>query len=390
MSPPFQKFLARLSFPTVTLPKLFRRPTWLAAVTAVAVYIVAIGCATWPTSKSTAETTEAGRPDVAADAGVQLSGLPYCGITLTLRQTDNLDAYFKALDQIADLGADTVSLVLDNRQENGASTQIYIDERRTVTAQQLADIIKHAKSRKLRVLLMPIVLLDNPQGNEWRGTLRPASWSDWFTSYRDMLNHYAHIAQNTGVDVLVVGSELVSSEQKIAEWHETIHEVRQIYHGQLTYSSNWDHYMSVPFWDRLDIVGMNSYWKLGTSSNPEPTVEQIETRWHEIQKGLMDWDRKDGGNKPILIMEVGWCSLANMAYEPWDYTKTDEPQDLDLQKRLYEGFFRSWWGNPNMAGFMFWEWTTDGDSSGKGYTPQGKPAEQVLRDWLHRPRWHVR
>ena len=26
----------------------------------------------------------------------------------------------------------------------------------------------------------------------------------------------------------------------------------------------------------------------------------------------------------ILLLEVGWCSLANAAHEPWDYTKSDE------------------------------------------------------------------
>ncbi len=92
-----------------------------------------------------------------------------------------------------------------------------------------------------------------------------------------------------------------------------------------------------------------------------------------------------------MFLEVGWCSLANAAHEPWDYTRTSEPLDLELQRKLYEGFFRSWHGNPQFGGFMVWEWTPgEGGTSDKGYTPEGKPAEKVLREWLAKPRWEVR
>ena len=49
------------------------------------------------------------------------------------------------------------------------------------------------------------------------------------------------------VNMMSVGSELVSTENKIDEWKRTIKAVREIYKGQLTYSSNWDHYTSVAF-----------------------------------------------------------------------------------------------------------------------------------------------
>jgi hypothetical protein len=40
---------------------------------------------------------------------------------------------------------------------------------------------------------------------------------------------------------------------------------------------------------------------------------------------------------------------------------------------------------------MVWEWTPgDGGPNDRGYTPEGKPAEQVLRQWLAKPRWDVK
>jgi len=37
---------------------------------------------------------------------------------------------------------------------------------------------------------------------------------------------------------------------------------------------------------------------------------------------------------------------------------------------------------------MMWEWPP-GEPEEKGYTPKGKPAEQVLRDWFAKKPWTV-
>jgi hypothetical protein len=245
------------------------------------------------------------------------------------------------------------------------------------------ELIKHAKDRKLRVVLMPIVLLDLPQGTEWRGTIKPLDWDEWFNSYRDMIKHFAYIAEDGHVDVLVVGSELVSTQDKYNQWVRTISAVRQIYKGQLTYSANWDNYMQVPFWNHLDLISMNSYWALGKDKNA--SVEEIMKNWRAIQRDVLAFAQKQG--KPLLFSEVGWCSLGNAASEPWDYTRTgDFDVDLELQKRLYEGFFRAWYGNPALGGFMIWNWEPgDGGEKDKGYTPENKPAEKVLRTWMAKP-----
>jgi hypothetical protein len=260
--------------------------------------------------------------------------------------------------------------------------------RKTMTVPQLSDIIGHAKSKGLRVILMPIVLLDNPaKETEWRGTLEPTDWGRWFDNYRDMIEHYARIAQSTGVDVLVVGSELVSSEsdEHVDDWIETIKDVRNIYKGQLTYSSNWDRYWKVPFWKYLDFIGMNSYWTLGQDHNA--SVEQINSEWKKIQTKMFKFENEV--HKPVILLEAGWCSLSNAAKDPWDYTQDQLPADNDLQKKLFEAFFQSWWGKPELAGFVLWEMHPGGDSTGKGYTPQGKPAEEVMKQWFARPRWDI-
>lgn len=347
-------------------------------------YLIALGCVLAP-AKSPAKDGDkpAARAHVVR-GGAPMTGLPFKSVTMQLQRTDWMDRYEKNIDEIAALGADTVQFVVDPRMENGTRNRIYLDLRTTPTVEQLSRLIKHAKSRKLRVTLMPIVLLDDPRGNEWRGTLKPDLWEQWFSSYREIMRHYAWVAQENGVDLLVVGSELVSSENKLNEWTRTINAIREIYKGKLTYSSNWDHYTSVPFWDQLDMIGMNSYWKFSKSASHNPTVDEIVARWREIQKDLFEFQAKAG--KPIMFLEIGWFSQKNVAWEPWDYTQEDQPIDLDLQRKLYEGFFTAWWGDPRLGGFSVWEWPPDaGGREDRGYTPKGKPAEAVLREWFARP-----
>jgi hypothetical protein len=354
-------------------------------IAAAAIYLCAVGCVLWPSASSAkdpGDSTRVSNPTTSPPAG-----LPYRGVDMQIQRVDWIDKYEKSIDQIADLGADTVLLVVDSRQENGKSSRIYLDMRMTPTPQQLGELIDHAKQRKLRVILMPIVLLDNPQGNEWRGTIHPDSWDDWFDSYRDMIGQFAWIAQGHGVDVLVIGSELVSAEPKLDQWTTTIKKVRETFKGNLTYSANWDHYTSVPFWNQLDLVGMNSYYKLGEDQDVK--LSEIEDRWRDIQKELLTFQAKV--KKPLLFLEVGWCSLTNAASAPWDYTQESESIDLDLQNRLYQGYFNVWYGNPALGGFMMWEWPPgEGGPDDRGYTPQNKPAEATLRSWLAKKPWTVK
>jgi len=362
---------------------------------AVVVYLAVAGTVLFSggATSSVAGADPVTAPGTAGGASVSLAGLPYRGAGMQIQRIDWMDRYKQSVDELAALGFDTVSFVVDSRMENGTAAKIYLDMRMTPTPEQLGDLITHAKSKGLRVILMPIVLLDQPRGTEWRGRINPASdnggWETWWDSYRSMILHFAWIAESYGVNVLSVGSELVSTEtpDKLGEWRRLIRDVRQVYKGQLTYSANWDHYTPVKFWDQLDLIGLNSYYKLGDGRNV--TVDEVKRRWADIQKDLLAFTKKQG--KPLLFLEVGWCSMANAAHEPWDYTKTDEPLDLDLQKRLFEGFMQSWYGNANLGGFVVWEWTPgDPATEDKGYTPEGKPAEQVVKQWLAKPRWDVK
>ena len=141
---------------------------------------------------------------------------------MQIQRVDWIPEYKKVMDKVAAVGADTVLLVVDTRQETVRSSRIYLDYRMTPTVDQIGDLIDYAKKKELRVILMPVVLLDKSDDGSWRGQIHPESWEDWWDSYRDMMQVISSVAEVHHADMLVVGSELVSTEHQTDQWTKTI------------------------------------------------------------------------------------------------------------------------------------------------------------------------
>ncbi len=307
----------------------------------------------------------------------------YHGIAIQVDTSDKpVEMFGPLIREVAGMGADTVLIGADFYQKNAASGRLYLNPEKTPTIPQWSKLIGIARKEcGLKVVLAPKILLADPVGSEWRGVIQPPSWSQWFRQYRRIINHFADIAQTGGVEVLMIGSEMVSAEKHTEEWLEVIRQVRRRYRGQLTYSANWDHYQPVKFWHALDLIGMTSYYKL--SDEVCPPVDALVKAWQPIKRSILDWQKDIG--KPILFTEVGWCSQEGASIEPWNYYHKQEATRKGHveQRNCYEAFMRVWSDVPQVGGVIWWEWTTYG--GGKdcyNYTPKGKPAEKLLRDWF--------
>jgi len=329
-----------------------------------------------------------GADATAAAADLPLQEMPYHGVAIQVSYTaDGVDRYIKMIDEIAELGADTVKISTAGYQEHAGSSTISLDLRKCPTRRDFARLIRHAHRRGLRVVIMPVVLLSNPRGSEWRGVIQPDSWDTWFSEYLSFIKYFAKIAAENKVEVLIIGSELISTETFTDRWEKVIAEVRKIYHGKLAYSANWDHYQVVGFWDKLDLIGMTSYYKLADEENPP--LDTLLKSWKKIKADILAWQATIG--KPILFTEVGWCSQPGAAIEAWNYYRCQypTPQGLEEQANLYRAFMRTWSNEPAVAGVIWWEWTDEpGGADNYGYTPKGKPAEKLLRAWFARESNH--
>jgi hypothetical protein len=311
------------------------------------------------------------------------AGVTYRGLAIQMHSGfGSVELYRPQLREIAALGANCVLISTAGYMEHARAQNIFIDARKSPAPADFAQILRDARAMGLRPFLMPIVLLTHPRGSEWRGVIEPPDWKEWWKHYTEFVIYFADIAREGQAEGLLIGSELVSTEKSTAEWVKVIEKARAHAPGvKLGYSANWDHYKPVQFWDKLDFIGMTSYYTLADRENP--SIEEVVERWKPVRKAILDW--RQTVNKPLFLTEVGWCSQAGAAMNPWNYYANMKatPEGHEEQRRLYEAFLAAWDGAPGLEGVIWWEW--DGRPGGPddyGYSPKGKPAEQVLRRWF--------
>lgn len=355
--------------------------------TAVAIAALAIAWNAAEPGKSTpADASD--RPTKVSVAPPSQKAGPYHGMAVQLHGgRDIYEKYHRLIPEISELGADTVLFVVHGWQEHAGTLDLHIDSQKTADAGALGKLIDLAREHNLRTILMPIVLLQRPRNNEWRGKILPENhdWDTWFRRYTRFIVYFARLAEKHNVAAMTVGSELIKTEVYTDRWKRVIEEVRQNYRGELGYSANWDHYQTtkIGFWPQLDFVGMTSYYEL--ADGPNPSIEEINENWVRFKNDILSFQREV--NKPIIFTEVGWCSQEGAAHEGWNYYANQKAtaKGLAEQALLYQSFMNVWSDAPGIGGTIWWEWDTSaGGDSDYNYTPRGKPAEKLLRDWFVR------
>lgn len=293
----------------------------------------------------------------------------------------------QSLKNLAATGANWISLVVTRGQETIASTTISHDTPATATDSELLRVINLAHSLGMRVMLWPGLIVFNDPGGHWWGEIgttftSEAQWQDWFTSYRNSINHYAAFAQEAGVDMLCIGAESGGTTHREADWRRVIQEVRERYKGPITYSAlntaSWGFPHSeenrIKWWDAVDYIGVSAYYEL-TSKN-DPTVEELKEAW--VKNGhialLEDLSRRF--NKSIIFTEIGYVNKDGANKIPGNFS-INTPTDSQEQADCYQAALEVLWEKPWLKGIFWWQWSAT--SAPWPENPQGKPAEEVVK-----------
>lgn len=247
-----------------------------------------------------------------------------------------------------------------------------------------------ARAHGIRTLLKPHVWLRTRDTDAWRGDIRMTSeedWDAWFQSYSTFILHYARLADELGIEALAVGTELPgTSLTREADWRALIQEVRKVYSGAVTYAANWDReYLELPFWDALDWIGIQAYFPVSDDEYPE--VSAMVRGWGPHLEAIRAVSRKYG--KPVVFTEIGYRSVPFAAREPWTWPRRDEPEPpargLEGQAAAFDAFFEVFWSEPWVLGAYVWKWYPESmltrGPRATDFTPQGKPAQEVLKRW---------
>jgi hypothetical protein len=285
----------------------------------------------------------------------------------------------------------------------------------TPNDEAVAYAIQALQAQGITVTMKPVV--DSLDGN-WRGNFtwpstdttmaEQQAWLDaWFASYKTFILHYAQIAVDNNVGILVFGSEfakLTGTTQCAGSSCESywlkyvINPLRAQYPSlMLVYGANatatsGDEYQRVSFWDDIDAIGVDVYFPLNATTNPDdPSVADLVSAWtnnpgasgFNAVKALQAVQQAHS-SKPMIFTEVGYESVTGTNTDPSNYSLSGIVDDSD-QANCYQAFFEVW---PQYASWMegafWWDWSVSAPtvSTDTGYSPQGKSAEQWLDQYF--------
>ena len=287
----------------------------------------------------------------------------------------------ESLRELRDVGVEWIAIVVTCYQESLDSPVIRCPETtRTPGLAAVRGLIRTARSLGFKVLLKPHLDIDD---DTWRGLIDfgddEDAWGAWFRAYTAFILRYARLAQEEAVDMFCIGVELGGTVRRARDWREVIRTVRETYSGPLVYAANWRGEMwRVPFWYELDYIGIDAYYPL--TGRFSPALGELVAAWRGPLRSTGCLAMREG--KPVIFTEIGYRSLDGALREPWNWASTGAP-DPEEQALGYRAFFEAVWGKPPwFAGAFFWHWELDPAAGGPmdtGYTPQNKPAEDILR-----------
>ena len=286
-------------------------------------------------------------------------------------------SYERQLTQVKAAGADWVSFLFTGFLDRADSIRIDRFGPKTVRDDRLARTVRQARRMGLQVMFLPIVHLRH-MGDDWRGSLRPKDPTAWFRSYLEFILHYADLAQAWGVGIFSGGSEFCSLESRESQWRWIFRNLQGRFAGLLTYSFNWDHFEEAPFRDMLDFIGMTAYWSL-TKKN-DPTREELVRAWKKIRKELEAFHEKT--KAPMVFTELGYPSQDGANKDPWNYVLNPEEADPAEQADCLAAFAQVFRDPGFLRGVFFFDWFEEGGPDDPSYTPQGKPALEVIREFF--------
>jgi hypothetical protein len=297
------------------------------------------------------------------------------------------DSFRQSVLNLKNTHANYVTLIIPYYQSSNNSSDIFAGWN-TPTDDSLINAVNFIHSQGMKVMFK--IHIDSTNG-EWRRYINPSDRDAWFRNYGNVLNHYADLAKQTGVEEYCLGSETYevtsanANQDNTARWNDLIKNVRSRYSGLLTYSAQHStptEENEIQFWDKLDFIGLSAYFLLDPN-NSNPTLDTLKNSWNDWNNQIIK-PLSQKWNKPVLFTEVGYKSVAGAHSVPGLSSYWNNVDEAE-QARDYEALFSYWNDQSFMKGVHWWNWSTNpnaGGSSDGDYTPQNKKAQTVMTNWF--------
>jgi len=269
-----------------------------------------------------------------------------------------------------------------------------INDRKLVSDKDgtLTDANVEKEIRRLRDIGFSVMLKPHVWVGDWK--FDPGNWRNaidfgdksarkqWFESYGRFIKKQAEIAERSGADIFVVGTELKKLTKYEEEWISLISEVRHIFTGKLTYAAEGWNARNISFWNYLDYIGIDAYFSL--SQKAGPTVDEIVRAWEPYTLSFKMLSKKFG--KKIIFTEFGYKSVKGATIKPWQWPEKGTVSQLE-QRNAFRAARQVFTDASYLAGVYVWKYFTSLDNYEKGnytlgFSPYKKEAEDEISQWF--------
>ena len=305
----------------------------------------------------------------------KINGISFVATNDTVQQ--------KHIDPVKQINANWVSVMPFGFMKNSESTQLYYNNERQwygETYEGVKQCIHLMHQNDIQVMLKPQIWIGN---GDFTGEIQMRSNEDWQkfeNQYTAMMMLYAKLAATTNTEMLCIGTEMnnfVINRPKY--WSDLIKKIRSVYSGKLTYAANWDSYKKVPFWSKLDFIGIDAYFPI--SDEKTPTIADLNDSWQPIRDRLQAFS--DSKEKKIIFTEFGYRSKDFAGKKPWDSSRREGDQNEQAQTNLLQAILHIFWEQFWFAGGFLWKWFPDEtqykERQKNLFSVQGKEAEKLVR-----------
>jgi hypothetical protein len=247
--------------------------------------------------------------------------------------------------------------------------------------------------------------------------------STFWSTYTQVVVHYAQMAQQLGVGMIGVGEETdrlfttrsstrFPTNYKI-QLSNMVTAVRAVYSGLVTYGQNGIVYSSHPEWWGfdymasgylfkdlgLDVVGLSYYFSIAPSTVASVmSVAQLESLWNSNFQSVLSLVQANNSNIPIIFSSVGFSDAVNIPFQPLDsagaaYAISDLNNNgiddgMEQQSNMYQSLFNvNKNNNYPVAGFFCFGYVIDSDpnifsanQSTRNSELHNRPAEQIIKN----------
>jgi hypothetical protein len=241
------------------------------------------------------------------------------------------------------------------------------------------ELTEFAHSKDIKIMIKPQIWL---MGGAFTGDFSLSTESEWLdleNTYYGYIMHFADLADSLGAEAFCIGTEFKAFiANRPAFWGRLIDSVRAHYPGEVTYAGNWDSYQGFPHWSKLDFIGIDAYFPVGEGETP--SVEECVQAWQPHYNSIKSHQQQIG--KPVVFTEYGYRSISYCGKQPWD-SSGGGTLNMDAQNNTYKALYKVFWNESWFDGGFLWKWypnhSNSGGLSNDRFTPQNKPAEDIIR-----------